>query len=66
MAKLLLEEQHVSLPIPLKVNPDEEELEHYEAFTLSIANKVGEQHREEVDAKKPHVIVEEEKESTSS
>ena len=65
MAKLLLEEQHVSLPIPLEVNPEEEELEHYEAFTLSIANEVGEQHREEVDAKKPHVIVEEEKESTS-
>ena len=65
MAKLLLEEQHVSLPIPLELNPEEEELEHYEAFTLSITNEVGEQHREEVDAKKPHVIVEEEKESTS-
>ena len=46
MAKLLLEEQHVSLPIPLEANPKEEELEHYEAFTLSIANEVGEQHRE--------------------
>ena len=65
MAKLLLEEQHVSLPIPLEANPKEEELEHYEAFTLSIENEVGEQHREEMDAKKPHVIVEEEKESTS-
>ena len=65
MAKLLLEEQHVSLPISLEVNLEEEELEHYEAFTLSIANEVGEQHREEVDAKKPHVIVKEEKESTS-
>ena len=65
MAKLLLEEQHVSLPIPLEVNPEEEELEHYEDFTLSIANEVREQHREEVDAKKPHVIIEEEKESTS-
>ena len=65
MAKLLLEEQHVSLSIPLEVNPKEEELEHHEAFTLSIANEVGEQHREEMDAKKPHVIVEEEKESTS-
>ena len=64
MAKFLLEEQHVT-PIPLKVNLEEEELEHYEAFTLSIANEVGEQHREEVDAKKPHVIVKEEKESTS-
>ena len=49
MAKLLLEEQHVSLPIPLKVNLEEEELEHYEACTLSIANEVGEKHREEVD-----------------
>ena len=66
MAKLLLEEQHVSLPIPLEANPEEEELEHYEAFTLSIANEVGEQHREEMYAKKPHVIVKEEKESTSS
>ena len=65
MAKLLLEEQHVSLPIPLEVNPEEEELKNYEAFTLSISNEVGEQHREDVDAKKPHVIVEEEKESTS-
>ena len=65
MAKLLLEEQHVSLPVPLEVNPEEEELENYEAFTLSISNEVGEQHREDVDAKKPHVIVEEEKESTS-
>ena len=66
MAKLLLEEQHVSLRIPLEVNLEDKELEHYEAFTLSIANEVGEQHRKEVDAKKPHVIVEEEKESTSS
>ena len=65
MAKLLLEEQYVSLPIPLEVNTEEGELEHYEAFTLSISNEVGEQHREEVDAKKPHLIVEEEKESTS-
>ena len=32
---------------------------------MSIANEVREQHREKVDAKKPHVIVEEEKESTS-
>ena len=55
----------MSLPIPLEVNPEEEELEHYEAFTLSIVNKIGEQHIEEVDAKKPHVIVEKEKESTS-
>ena len=62
MAKLLLEEQHVSLLIPLEVNLEEEELEHYEAFTLIIANEVGEKHREEVDAKKPHVIVEEKKE----
>ena len=59
--KLLLEEQHVSMPIPLEVNQEEEELEHYEAFTLSIANEVGEKHREEVDAKKPYVIVKEEK-----
>ena len=58
MAKLLLEEQHASLPIPLEVNLEEEELEHYEAFTLSISNEVGEQHREEMDAKKPYVIVE--------
>ena len=65
VAKFLLEEQHVSLPIPLEVNLEEEELEHYEAFTLSISNEVGEQHGEEVDAKKPHVIVEEEKELTS-
>ena len=65
MAKFLLEEQHVSLPITLKVNPEEEELEPYEAFTLSISNEVGEQHKEDVDAKKPHVIVKEEKESTS-
>ena len=65
MAKLLLEEQHVSLPIPLEVNLEEEELEHYEDFTLSISNEVGEQHGEKVDAKKPHVIVEEEKELTS-
>ena len=47
------------------MNPEEEELEHYEAFNLSITNEVVEQHREEVDAKKPRVIVEEEKESTS-
>ena len=66
MAKFLLEEQHASLLIPLEVNLEEEELEHYKAFTLSIANEVGEQHREEMDVKKPHVIVEEEKESTSS
>ena len=66
MAKLLLEKQHVSLPIPLEVTIEEEDLEHYEAFTLSIGNEVGEQHREEVDAKKTCVIVEEEKESTSS
>ena len=65
MAKLLLEKQHVSLLIPLEVNPEEEELEHYEAFTLSIDNEIGKQHREEVDAKKPHVIIEEEKKSTS-
>ena len=65
MAKLLLEKQQASLLIPLEVNLEEEELEHYEAFTLRIANEVGEQHREEMDAKKPHVIVEEEKESTS-
>ena len=65
MAKLLLEEQQASLLIPLEVNREEEELEHYEAFTLHIANEVGEKHREEMDAKKPHVIVEEEKESTS-
>ena len=32
---------------------------------MSIDNEVGEQHREEVDAKKPRVIVEEEKQSTS-
>ena len=65
MAKSLLEEQQASLPIPLEVNLEEEELEHYEAFTLSIANEVGEQHREDMDAKKLHVIVEEEKELTS-
>ena len=65
MAKFLLEEQQASLPIPLEVNQEEEELEHYEAFTLSIANEVGEQHREQMDSKKPHVIVKEEKESTS-
>ena len=59
MAKLLLEKQQASLLIPLEVNLEEEELEHYEAFTLRIANEVGEQHREEMDAKKPHVIVEE-------
>ena len=46
MARLLLEEQQASLPIPLEVNLEEEELEHYEAFTLSIADEVGEQHRE--------------------
>ena len=47
------------------MNLEEEELEHYEVFTLSISNEVGEPHREKVDAKKPHVIVEEENESTS-
>ena len=57
MAKLLLEKQHVSLPIPLEVNIEEEDLENYEAFTLNIGNEVGEQHREEVDANKTRVIV---------
>ena len=47
------------------MNLEEEELKQYEALNLSVANEVVEQHREEVDAKKAHVIVEEEKESTS-